>query len=414
MFDYNNDAEEIRRALDFQYFFEEAPYIKKSEVPPWLVRLDKQFEGFSDLSLSKKVEEGRNLINLVVEKVIERKLTLTQKVYPKIQELSMFYYQEWIKPEVFPAQKKEKEYIAQLKAKMEARKKGTFEIDKRTPEEFIKDFISKEQQEDYESKQRFKKFFDLLYSKKDLIKEVKVSIREWNKDTFPAGWIFRRTNELLEAIGQHKKDKNSDEDKSHIVDLLGIATLAKSLYWNDSLVEENLVGMYSELDKILLELEFWPTEDFIEFCKKEGKQALDDLNSILEDMYSRYRHTRFDFYYKVLGMWDAEQMLARELKAIEPVVSLPDKLREKVQKWMSNAEKSEIQKDKLLTMKELAEHYNMRSTSGISHWKEKGAPFHGTKARISEIDKWLETQKEKRSQIAKERYKNCHKRTFKK
>ena len=134
MFDYNNDAEEIRRALDFQYFFEEAPYIKKSEVPPWLVHLDKQFEGFSDLSLSKKVEEGRNLINKVVEKVLERKLTFTKKVYPKLQELSRFYYQEWIKPEVFPAQKKEKEYIAQLKAKMEARKKGTFEIDKRTPE----------------------------------------------------------------------------------------------------------------------------------------------------------------------------------------------------------------------------------------------------------------------------------------
>lgn len=414
MFDYNNDAEEIRRALDFQYFFEEAPYIKKSEVPPWLVRLDKQFEDFQDLPLSEKVKKGKELINQIVEKALERKLTLTQEVYPKIKELSMFYYQKWIKPEVFPAQKKEKEYIAQLKAKIEARKKGVLEIDKRTPEEFTKDFINKEKQEDCESKQRFVKFFDLLHSKEELIKKVKVSIREWNQNTFPAGWIFRRTNELLEAIGQHKKDENSEQDKSDIVDLLGIATLAKSLYWNEALVEENLVEIYDELNSILSELEFWPTKEHIELCREEGKEALDDLNFILEDKYSRYKHTRLNFYDKALKIWDAEQILARELKAIEPVVSLPDKLREKLQKWMSNAEKSEIQKDKLLTMKELAEHYNMRSTSSISKWKEKGAPFHGTKARISEIDKWIETQKEKRSQIAKERYKKCHKRTFKK
>ncbi len=399
MLNYNDDAEKIRKVLNCQYFFDEAPIVKKNEVPPCFARLDKKFEGFLDLPLSEKVKTGQDLTAQAVEKAIERKLTLTREVYPKLNKLAEYLYKNWLVSEYFPAEAKKRESIAQLKSEFEARKNGTFTPKDQSLKELKKEF----QQDEKERYRLFVKFNDLLYNQKDLIEEICNSI---NKNFAPlAWWIFDRVNELQEAVAQHKKDDNADVDKTLIVDLLGSATLAKSLYWNAHFVENELQNIRGELHRLLSILQIWPD---VEARKREAnnEKSAKAINDVIQYFYIQNSDTNnyFAFFEKVLKIWDAEQMLARELKTVEPIVSLPDKIRENLQKLMNKAIRKAIDKNKLQPAKVLAEHYNL-SVSAVYKWKGNGAPFHGNKASINELDQWFKKQGEKASQSAKNRSK---------
>ncbi len=415
MFGYNNDLEEIRQTLDCQYFFDEAPGVTKNEVPQCFARLDKMFKGFLDLPLSEKVKEGKELINKMADKFLERKSLLVQEVYPKLQELSVFLYKDWMIPEYFPAEAKEKAEFEALGVYFKAQSNKDVKTDNRTIEEAENDLNTWKKEFQQKEKERYRlfiKFYDLLNSKKDFIKEIVNSINE--NSILSSWWVFQRTNELFEAVSQHKKDANADVDKSLIVDLLGFGTLAKSLYWNAHFIENELQNIKGELAGILSLLQWWPD---VETRKREAndEKNAQELNKVIQFFYQKHDPSTYSaFFTMVLKIWDAEQMLVRELKPIETIVSLPDKIRENLQKIQNEAIKGKGDKNKLRSVKELATHYNT-SPDAIYKWKnEQGAPFHGTKARISELDQWRAKKAEKRSQSAKERYERCHRRTSKK
>lgn len=300
---------------------------EKLPTPNSCLELEKKLNQFYSMKSEpiEIVKRGTQFLEEMIEISIDYKIKLAEKLYPKLQNLFLFFHNEWIEKVYRPESERIKKECKRIKNetqdKIESWQKGML-------------------YEDNESHKLFIRLLDLISEEKRLdIFDIYWDIRFLSNS--PSWWLFLETNKLCKKIGQYKDIQNVQLDKAEMLKFYSSASIVRSLYWCIMRIYENLFRLQNAAYTMSMIFEDWP--NLVErFEKKEIDEK--EFYYLIEEKYTTAHCVELNYIIPeiIAKIYATELDIKDELETSFALEYIPDDLREKMNQMLNESLKIRI------------------------------------------------------------------------